>query len=104
HRHVLKSAIVLVHPQLLGSPVVRDVEVYPPILIKVRTDDAQSAVEFAADLRPRSNIFERPVTPVAKQMVRQGIVRKRPAVVRNAVLAQTFLVVLETEVNIVGDE
>src|SRR5579862_697902 len=70
---IFEGPIALVHPKLIRTHVVGDEEIYPSVVVEVGTNNSESAMRCAANLRTDRDVFKRAVAPVAEQPVRQGI-------------------------------
>src|SRR5882672_4246895 len=68
-RVVLKGAVLPVNPELVRIAIVSNVDIYPTVTIKIRSDHTQAVAELFVDSRSRRLVFKRPVAFIVKQPV-----------------------------------
>src|SRR6516162_2291904 len=101
---VLEGAIMLIDPELVGTQIVGDKNVGPPIPVEVGAHHAQGPVKLAADSRTQRYILESTVTPIAKQAIGEGFEGQRTAIIDRAARGEAGFQVSKAEIHIVADE
>src|SRR5262245_57943852 len=68
-RIVDKRAVLLVDPELVGIPIVCNIDVYPTIVIEIRRNYSQAMPKIFVDSRRHSYLFKGPLALVVKESI-----------------------------------
>ena len=104
HGRVIEASVFLVDPKLIGCRIVGNVDVEPPVTIRIRRDHAQGATKSGPDARGRRNVLEPTAPEIVIQTIRLGVVNEGSTVVGSGARRTARLVVCQVDGEIVPDE
>src|SRR5262245_14039687 len=93
-----------IDPELVRSPVVRDVDVGPAVAVVVSDGDAEAGAVRLGDAGLRRDVDEMPAAVVSKQAGRHPMVGARTAVVAGTSRVVAQLVGGDGEIDVVRDK
>ena len=95
---IAESPVGLIQPELIGVPVVGNVDILPAVVVEVLADDPQPRGRHRRHPRPLAHVAERAIAVVMQQHIRDRRKRLRSAIDRSPRVVIAVIELVEVQV------